>query len=279
MGPGPNEFTWVEDMFWTLGDSMVIVDSGNQRVTVFSADGAVARSLRSPVQMVNTIVDKWPQRVIASGHIASPSSAGLPLHVLDLSGSETRVVSSFGPDGGLLRPRGGGATFQFLARGVTGTLLSIGSDRYRVHAWSGDSREQWSLSRSSSWFPDTGAARLGTPDRAPTPGINGISTQGRVVWVFARIAAPTWKDGWGKIPPGTREVFRSQIDFPALYQTRVEAIDADQGVLLARLDLSGVVVSVLEDGLISVFRRTTGAADPSVEILKLTLNGWTSARR
>lgn len=277
VGAGPNEYSWVEDIFWTPEDSMVIVDSGNQRATVLAPSGEVVRTVRLPVQMVNTMVDTWPRRVIASGHVASPQAAGLPLRVMDLSGSEAKIVRSFGPDNGLLRPGRGGAAYHFLVRSAGRPLLSMASDRYRVLAWGPDLRQQWSLVRSSAWFPDTGAGRMGTPDRAPTPGINGVALNDGVLWVFSRVAAPTWKSAWGKIAPGTREVFRSQIDFPALFQTRIEAIDIERRVLLARLDVPGFVISTLPDGLVSLFRKGYGP-DAQVEIARVVLSR-TSARR
>lgn len=270
-GRGPGEFILTEDLFWTPGDSLVVVDAGNQRATVFGPEERYVRQVRTPVQMVNAVVVHWPAHVLVSAHIASPSSAGFPLHIASLAGHEARMAKSFGPDNGLLRPGSRASTYQLLARGGNGPLYTVSPDQYRLHSWNTDGFLLSTIQRRVSWFPDSGAARLGTPDRPPTAGINAIAVdQDGLVWVFARVPSANWKRGWSRLPPGAREVRRSQLDFAALYDTRVEVLDPTRAQVVASLDLPGVTLSVLRAGSIAQYARTD-EGDGVIRVLDLAL--------
>ena len=254
-GPGPGEFSWaVEDLFWLPADSIMMVDGLNHRATVFAPDGRYVREIQTPSQLVNGIVLNWPSRVLMSGHVASSSAAGLPLHFVSFAGSSVRFNRSFGPDKGKLRPSDRGTTYHFTGRAPNGTIVTARAERYRIYLWSDEGDLLSTITRAATWFPDSGAGRVGTPDSPPTPAISAIDVDSTgLIWIYLRVAAPTWKRAWARVPLGAREVSNSQLDYPSLYNTRVEVVDPVSHTLVARTELNGLVISVFGNGRVAMF--------------------------
>ncbi len=270
-GKGPGEFTFVEDLFWVAGDSIVVVDGGNRRATVFAPTGAYARQLRTSAQLVYATVLKWPVQVLVSGSMPTPAAAGLQLHLASFSGDEVRPYHSFGPERGLLVPGRRGSTYHLLARGSRGVIASVRREQHNVYLWSAEGKSVAILRRRAPWFPDTSSGRIGTPSTPPSPAVSAIHVdRDGLIWLFSRVAAATWSRAWSRVPPGAREVARGQVDYPLLFNTRVEVIDPSTRRLVATSELSGVAVSTLGDGLVAMYGRGPNGDALRVEELRLT---------
>lgn len=253
-GRGPGEFVAVEDMFWVPGDSLITVDGGNRRVTVFAPDGRHVRDIRTPAQLAHAIVLRWPSEVLVSGHVPATSTVGLYLHFASFTDADLTLTRSFGPDRGLLRPGYRGTNWHLTARGRDSSFVTAKPEQFRVYTWDRQGSLRATLIRNSTWFPDSGAGRIGTPDRPPTPAITAIDVDSDgLIWLFVRVAAPTWRRAWARVPPGAREAFRRQIDFPSLYNTRVEVINPLSHRLLATTEIPGLAVSALGNGRVAVY--------------------------
>jgi hypothetical protein len=274
-GQGPGEFSMVEDIVWVPGDSVLVLDGINRRATVFAPDGRYVRHIRTPAQLGNAIVLRWPWQVLVSGHISASSTVGFPLHLASFSDEEVRLHRSFGPDRGLLRPGYRGTNWHLTARGPDGSIVTAKPEQFRLYEWDDAGSLRSTLIRRSTWFPDTGAARLGTPARPPSPGIAAIDVDDQgLIWVFIRVAAPTWQRAWARVPEGAREVFRGQLDYESLFNTRAEIIDPSSNELLATLEIPGLVVAALGNARVAVYGvGSTGEAALRVDAVRLIRPG------
>ncbi len=271
-GQGPGELLLVEDLFWTPGDSLVAIDGVNHRASVFGPDGRLHRQLLLPSQLVNGVVMQWPSRVFMSGQIARSATAGFPLHLVSFDSTAVKVARSFGPDRGLLRPGARGTTIHSTARGTRGSLLTANAEQFRLFVWSAEGDLLSSITRSAAWFPETGAARIGSPERPPTPAVLAVEVdRDGLFWVFVRVPADRWQQAWASVPKGAQEVRRDQLDYARLFNTRVEVIDPAAGALLTTTLIPGLAVAALGDGSVAVF-GTSLSGEPTLRIDQLRLH-------
>lgn len=252
-GEGPAEFTFPSAVFVAGGDSIAVVDPGNQRLSVWSNELELGRTLamRNPIARAYTL--DWPNRILAGANILTPSRAGWPMHIADLSGSTVDYVESFGAEQGELTRGPVGAMVldrRFWRAGdhwwIANTLEPI------VRRWSIEDRTV--LEERATTMP----AWFGNPTEALQRGgdlpsrIDGVwyDDESGVVWMFVR-------DGddekfnralEGLRAGGAREIGGSRVPAESeIYNTRVVALDTSGGIY-ADVDLEGLVVDVLTDG-------------------------------
>jgi hypothetical protein len=182
-----------------------------------------------------------------------------------------KLIRSFGPDRGLLRPRYQGADWHLTARHPDGSIVTAKPDQFRLHIWDEEGSLRSGLARRSPWFPDSGGGSTGTPSQPPTPAITAIDVdRDGLIWAFVRVAAPTWRQAWARVPPGAREARLSEVDFQSLYRTRVEVIDPVSRRVLATADIPGLTLAALGGGRVAMY-AADASGDPVLRIEEVRL--------
>lgn len=271
VGQGPGEFTSPLDVVALPGDSILVAEAG--RAVVMTGDLEAIRQVSLNAGFFPVRVLRWPDLVIANGFLATPESAGWPLHRLEFSREVVGVTKSFGPDDGEVRPGGFPQLMQKIAVGDHMTFWSADWSRYRLVRWSATGDKELVLERRAAWFPETKrASSFGAPDRAPDPGISAIHVDSAgLIWVFVKVPAPTWRRAWPTdANPG--EVSLRRIAVEKLYRTTIEVIDPAIGRVVARTSVDGWVLEALPGRRAA---RYTVAEDetPRIEILSFSLKG------
>lgn len=271
-GRGPGEYSAVDDVVWLPGDSVLVVDGINRRATVIAQDGRVLRTIQMPATFLNLFVLEWPSRLFGSATIATPDAAGQGLHLINLAGASARVLRSFSPGAGTLRQSDGTAIMHFVTGTPSGDILSSTPHSFAVYSWSRTGQLKSSLVRRGPSIPDRVPDQdVGTPRVAPSPAVSGLMVdEAGLVWLFVRVPASNWRDGWSELPPGSAEASRRQIGWSKLFNTRIEVIDPVRAELVARTDLPGLVISTLGSGRVAVY-GTSALGEPEVRIDKLRL--------
>ena len=271
-GQGACDFSNVVSLFSVPGDSMVVVDQATQRASVIGQDGVVGRTIGFSESFFTPIVINWPSRVVMTGTSHMRASAGWPLHVLSLDGEDTRLLQSFGPDSGVLRPGDDQASALRLAKSPKGGFWSGDMAQYRLVEWRADGAQVRTMRRKPAWFSERSLAWIGNAQTPPPPSLSGLfQDDNGLLWVFLRVAAPAWKSAWANVGGSTGEVSVDKIALERLFVTRVEVIDPRGGTLVASETLSVWVIALLKPGQISTY--AVDSLGPRVEVRSLKMTG------
>lgn len=236
LGRGPGEFVRPLSAVPVSGDSVLVVDGALRRATVVSASLAPGRVVQLPDVLRPLIVVTWPSLVVANGTIGTPSSIGWPLHLVAFDAIEARVVSSFGPDSGEVRPFEGPTLHQQLTRPRSGSFWSADILRYRLSRWSTTGDRLATLERRPGWFSTPSRFWIGNPQTPPPPAISAIAQDDDgLLWVFVRIPAPTWREVWPHA--AEREYRYNELQLEKMFHTTIEVIDPSAKRVVARLTL------------------------------------------
>ncbi|MCC6318779.1 MAG: hypothetical protein IT361_13945 [Gemmatimonadaceae bacterium] len=251
-GAGPGEFVRPRDMVPVGGDSVLVLDAGAARFSLWSADLKPGRTIAVEGFPTPLLVEDWPAAILGSGSVGSPSGAGWPLHRLDLSGQVAEWKSSFGPDDGAVRPGEYWRLAQVLAPARGGGFWAADEAQYRVGRWDWPSRRVFFLRRTPDWFPGTARRALGTPRTAPSPAVSAMhEDDDGLLWVFLRVPAPDWPDAWPRAAHEGGEVDYRQLDLSRLFDSIIEVIDPRSGALMASERVAEWVIASLPGGRIA----------------------------
>lgn len=269
-GQGPAEFEAAYDMLSLPGDSVLVLDDRTRRGTVLDPSLRPTRTISVPLGLRGPVLLSWPRAVLGNG--ADPVASTGSLQVWDFRQSPARRARAFGPPAGDLVSEYG-LLRQYLTRPREASIWVGGASAFRLYRWSVDGvlAERWH--RAPPWLPEATAPRLGTPSRAPSASLVGITTDsaGRV-WTVARLPGPEWKSGWPMLRPGTREVSTRDLVLDRLFVTLVEVFDPRLGRIVARQTWEGYAPNALP-GAGLVLYATDAAGTRRTRILRLTLEG------
>lgn len=272
-GRGPGEYQAPADVLWLPGDSTLVIDGLSRRGTILAPDGRVARAVQLSTVLHNSIVIHWPTRVLSFAQIRSASGAVDPLHISSLAGDRAAITASFSATGAVERATASSRSWTYLARAPNGRFYSAPVSQPRVHEWTEPGRQGRTFVRSAVGFSETASSPIGTPDRPPPNSIAAIDVDDAGnLWLFIRVAAPTWRNGWADVPKTAREAPIRQFDMASLVNTRVEVIDLARGEVLARAELPGYLITVLRGGRVAVMGHSA-LGEGEVRIDQLTLRG------
>ena len=266
-GKGPGEFETVTDVVPLPGDSVLVIDS-DRRATIFAPDLSAARHLTLGATIYYAVVINWPRSVIGFNHYGPGNRGGPVLHDMAFDSSPPSVTKSFGPDWKIPDFKAMAAASRILAPSATG-FWTVGQEHYRVEHWTRDGVSDAMLERIPAWPPRTSEG-LGLPDQAPPNGVQGIAEDrnGRV-WVFTRVAAPTWREGW---PKGTGDMRISAFSQEKMFRTVVEVLDPKAGRVIARRQLDEWIIAALPEGRAVVY--AVDADDiPRLRVVRLAVDG------
>jgi hypothetical protein len=138
-GVGPGEMGSIWDIFVGRGDSIWVMDHGPWTWHVLTPDAGYVR--REPLEPEPSDMIHTPDgRVIAAAWITTPISAGLPLHLLDQSGT---VLRSFGLDQALTPQElrmDRSLLSRRIARGAGNTFWAYSPTRFFLERYDTDGR-------------------------------------------------------------------------------------------------------------------------------------------
>ena len=262
LGDGPGEYRSVTGLYYDRGDSLYVVRDA-YRIEVFDPGGRPVRSIKTPISGISAIVALGDGRFLAVGRGMSASSAGLPIHLVDTSGS---IARSFGLPN--FRPQ-----YRFVERRLAvdaqGNTWSVDVRNYRVDQTDSVGRHLLSIGvRTSRFSPpimpggDTlfkRPARTGTPINVtdqvmaakkrrdprrifpPAAEVAGVSTEGdSLLWTLLRVPVTNWRDIPRTYLPGyPEEPVESDVTKPLLYDAILDVIRLRTNELVTRTVLAG----------------------------------------
>lgn len=272
-GQGPGEFMSAVDAVAIPGDSMLVLDARQSRVTVFSSGLRPARTIRLTRTLRPLLVLTWPNAIVGAGNIAAARQRGQPLHRVSFAESPATVARSFGPDSGGIEPREWGRFAHQLAPAAGAGFWSADGIRYRLTRWSADGEKLHTLERAPDWFSEASQFGIGSPTTPPPPAISAIREDGAgLLWVFVRVAAPTWREGWPTLAPGQREVLARQVALEKMFRTTIEVIDPRSARVVARRTIDDWIVDALPAKRAAAYVVDSDGI-PRVRILELGISG------
>ncbi len=271
-GGGPGEFRIASDLIVMPGDSIGIIDLPAARLSVLDGSLKFVRSISLPLRLKSPIVKRWPDSVIMTGHAGTPASAGWPLHLVSFRGETARIVKSFGPGRGDIRPGQMLEINHRLARVDNGRFLSFAEVEYSGFVWDWSGTLKSTLSRRPAWFEKRTNLGVGTPKVAPPPGVSAVWVgDDELVWVATRSAAQKWQSAWSRVSPFSRDVSAQAIEWDRLFESHIEVLDGAQQRLISGQKLDGWIVGILQGP--RLVRYTTDAnGDPALVVEKVTMS-------
>lgn len=260
-GPGVGEILRVTTLMAVAGDSVLIVDAGQRRATLWSGSVQPGRSIGFRERLYPGFAINWPSNIIMSGAVPTVTSAGWPLHRVSFAGDSAQVIASFGSDQGRLPPGPPRALRDRLALSTSGAFWAADEFQYRIVKWSADGNSLQALRRQASWFPGASEPGIGTPTVAPSPAITAIYEDSEgLIWVFGRVASKKWREGWPAVPPGTKEIPMYKVRLDKFYGSVVEVINPKTRSLVARQFMDQWIVAVLPGNRAVTYSVTSSGA-------------------
>lgn len=271
-GDGPGEMRGPSCMVTLPGDSAAVV--AGKRLNIYNADLKFVRMVTLPSLWVPSLsVLRWPDALLINTYFRSGARAGSPLHVIDATSSEGRILRSFGSNGRApARDEREIHQLVAIAPSKSGAYWTASRLRYEITKWDASNRPVQTLARKPEWFPGQSDGSGGGLNRPPSPKLIGVHEDNAgLLWTYTHVAAPTYQAVWKKVFEGKpREVAAREIDDEMLYDTRVEVIDLRAGRMVTTTLIDRPVTSVLSNGDVAVvYAREDGSLE--VRTLKLTL--------
>jgi hypothetical protein len=270
LGDGPDEYQGGTDIGTMKGDSILVLDRRNGRAVVLTPDLVAKRTISllriGPVLRVG---DKF----VTTGFQPTPANAGWPLHFVSFAGPRVEILRSFGADSAVTDPSAMDRLSRNLAAARSGGFWSADQLQYRVSRWSADGQLIRGLERRPPWFAKPAERSVGNPSTPPNPFVAGLQEEADgLLWVYTNVAAPTWREGWPRMPAGVRELAANQIDISKMLQTIIEVIDPIVGRVVARLETKDYVLATLP-GRRSAIYSVDSDGFPRITIREFTLTG------
>jgi hypothetical protein len=193
---------------------------------------------------------RWPDLVVSAGYPIANRNAD-PLSFTSFAGNIEIVQKSFGRRANEPVARDGSRQ-PHLARSGN-TIWAAELTRYRLTQWSATGEILRVLERKPAWF-DENRADWGGPDKPPREHIAGLAIDERgFLWVLINVAAPTWREAWPSVPPGTREISSDRIRRDKQYRTIIEVIDPTAGRVVARQNFNEYFATLFSNQHAAIF--------------------------
>lgn len=250
-GQGPGEFILGSGLVALPGDSMLVIDAGLNRATVFGPDLKMGRTiLFAAFSPHPAVAINWPTLVWGNGPINTSAAAGFPLHAMSLASDEAVVLRSFGPGDGQVRAGGWTAISQRLSTPRGNSVWSANQLDYQFAHWDTSGERLGQFSRTPKWFATQSMAWLGNTKTPPPPWVSCLyEDRDGLVWVFINVPSPHWAEAWDQVRGSSAiEVPGSKINIEKLFVTTVEVIDPRVARVVTRTTLDSNVGGLLADG-------------------------------
>jgi hypothetical protein len=267
-GSGPGEFRVISRLLVTPGDSLHVFDMALQRETVLSPEYATVRQRSLPgVSM--------PARLLSNGDLVvnlvsgAPDLAGLPLHVIDSTGT---IIRSFGSDNPIYRAGFPGVLERSLAVDGHDRVYAARNQEYVIELWNtrtGDKVREYA--RDAPWFQSWVTRDPLSSGNPPHPGLfDGLyrSRRDGLLWVLIQVADTGFRRA---IVPGKMHEL-TVADDNQFWDTIVEVLDPIAARVLTRQRFDDMSTTMFGDHL--VFTRGDGSdGQPEIRVWKLRVAG------
>jgi hypothetical protein len=264
-GDGPGEFRSISDISFR-GDSLLVWDRGNVRLTVFDGSLDLVRTMTFPGRFEAAEALAGGGYVV-NGLLAGGSDDWAPLHLLDADGEHARSFGDPVTDRGMYPRR-----WMRTLASHGDSVWSVDMTEYRLRHWDADGTRLLELVRIAPWLTPYGDGSW-SPDRPIPPRVMDLIVDpGGNLRVIVLRASPRWKE---LLPPPHAGPVGPVYPVPpgtGLQEAVVEILDPRGGRLIAQgvfdSDLYGLLDAETAFGY-----REDELGVPTVEIWRFSVRG------
>ena len=280
-GEGPGEFLGPPRApVFGRGDTLFVLDWISRRVSTFTLEGAFVQSVslstgrRQPTFLIPATGDRWA--TVSEAHVA-PGAVRTSLGLVDRDGGVTRT---FGEELPPAAPAGWTSAGRRIAAGRQGGIWSGRANQYVLELWDSTGTRALEVVRTSEWFPAWWEWPEGSmTERPPLPDLRAIWQDGEgLLWTVTAVADENWRERrWENSRDSNSaadtkdELADTVIDF--VYDSMVEVIDVDKGVVVTSARLPYYVRSVFGGGYFWTYWEDENL-QPRATIRRLRLEGY-----
>ena len=263
-GSGPGEFRTVVTAAITPGDTLIALDYGGARLSVFDPELRLRRHVPIPGMSFQFVPVSGGSFVFAS-ELRTRDPAAHPLQLVDSTG---RVVRRFGGGVGSINA-GFRNAWRHIGPGADGTVWSARGNEYLADQYDATGTVRLTLVRRPPWFePWTEPAKPN--EKQPLPEIRGVRQVGDRLWVLIHVADARWEPR----PPvqcgGAGMLCVADSDWERIYDTVIEVIDLPTRRLVASTRVSQRLLGFAGDGVAASYEEDTDG-NPRYAVWRLVL--------
>jgi hypothetical protein len=261
-GSGPGEFLRPGPFLFT-GDSTIIFDSQQGRLTVMTPELRSFRSMAFPYRPGDIVV--LSERLwVMSANVATADRIGQPLHVVaggELQGSFGGGAPQVGPSATMLLQRS-------LAPAGVDRVLAAPMNEYLIEEWSIVGQQLATYRRLVAWFtPWTNPIPPFAAPPQPYIAALRYDPARHHLWVLLHVTGSNWR-GTDLRAGGRDEMFNMHV----YYDTVIEVIDLNNRHLVTRLAYDDYIAGFASQDHTHVFTlRDAGGGVPVYDVWRLTI--------
>jgi hypothetical protein len=190
-GEGPGEFKGFVGVIDWPGDTILAVDYGLGRLSIFGPDWEFVHSVRPEVPFGRGML-RVGNLIVVNPSRGFQLSGQSPIQAIDVEG---KVVRGFGPPAQEDREHPF-ATLRTTAPYSADSFLVAHNDRYRIELWGVDGNLRRVVERSIPEFPGTRSLECSAPSWVPEPLLASIQMDGAErLLVIVLMGDRKWRDG------------------------------------------------------------------------------------
>lgn len=264
-GEGPGEYQIVQFLFLLPGDSVEVLDLGQQRSTVLTSDLRVARTTAA-VPVAAEMLRLNPSRYVITARINSPEQVGLPLHFVSPGEG---IVNSFGAEPMISEIRTSDLFYRQLAKGSQTDFWAAHLTAYILENYDDAGNLLTRLRREVAWFQPHDDFGSVAPDNPPSPGVRALHVdENGYVWVLISVPDADWE---AALTPVVSRFGGEAYDYDpsSVYDTVIEVIDPKRSVVVGETTIDAVVRGFTPRGLMYAVEQSENL-EPYVRVWRVS---------
>ena len=267
-GAGPGEYKAAELILGDGGDSIIVIDPPQSRLTILDGNLHAVRSFSVPSSTGHAAVLN-NGHIVLNAQVRDPETIGFSFQLFDRQG---RRYAARGDDSRPVLPYNSVLFFYLLAPARDGGFWAIPRiGNYQIEHWSAAESGYFLLREGARWFRPL-PADLRRPDLSPVAHVYGLwEDESGLLWTVIRVMNPRG--------PGPRDTLRSPEgpytrvrDPDREWDTVVEVIDPNKKQVIATQRFDDVFF--LGPGIGKVTHVTESDSGIQIRIISLRLTGW-----